>query len=110
MQSSTGQYPPQTGDPAQPVQPAVMTASSFGFFLRGVIMPFERGSCFSSSGTIPGAFAAFGPVAIELNYIPGSHFDPRLKLTVVVFPVSTVASCVVVPRVSCHTFIWYLPE
>src|SRR5271169_5025804 len=74
MQSSTGQYSTQAGDPAQPVQHSVMTASSFGFFLRGVSMPFERGSCFSSSGTIPGAFATSDPVAIELNYIPGRGF------------------------------------
>src|ERR1035438_4630685 len=74
MQSSTGQYSTQAGDPAQPVQHSLMTASSFGFFLRGVIRPFERGSCFSSSGTIPGAFATSGPVAIELNYIPGWGF------------------------------------
>jgi hypothetical protein len=69
MQSSTGQYSTQAGDPAQPVQHSVMTASSFGFFLRGVSMPFERGSCFSSSGTKPGAFATSGPVAIEVDYI-----------------------------------------
>src|SRR5207244_3616945 len=74
MQSSTGQYSTQAGDPAQPVQHSVMTASSFGFFLRGVSMPFERGSCFSSSGTNPGAFATSGPVAIELNYIVGWGF------------------------------------
>src|SRR6516162_11107111 len=55
MQSSTGQYSTQAGDPAHPVQHSVMTASSFGFFLRGVVMPFERGSHFNSSGTIPGA-------------------------------------------------------
>src|SRR5229473_2418109 len=35
---------------------------------------------------------------MTITGIPGSHFEPRLKLTVVVFPVSTVASCVVVPR------------
>src|SRR5262252_4199032 len=69
MQSSTGQYSTQAGDPAQPVQHSVITASSFGFFLRGVVIPFERGSCFSSSGTIPGAFAASDPVAIGRNYI-----------------------------------------
>src|SRR5580658_5659962 len=74
MQSSTGQYSTQAGEPAQPVQHSVMTASSFGFFLRGVVRPFERGSCFSSSGTIPGAFAASDPVAIELNYIVGWGF------------------------------------
>src|SRR2546427_7217642 len=58
MQSSTGQYSTQAGDPAQPVQHSVITASSFGFFLRAVTIPFERGSCFSSSGTIPGALTA----------------------------------------------------
>src|SRR5712692_8268423 len=69
MQSSTGQYSTQAGDPAQPVQHSVMTASSFGFFLRGVSMPFERGSCFNSSGTNPGAFAVSGTVAIEVDCI-----------------------------------------
>src|ERR1700719_260654 len=56
MQSSTGQHSTQAGDPAQPVQHSVMTASSLGFFLRGVVSPLERGSCFSSSGTIPADF------------------------------------------------------
>src|SRR5467141_1485594 len=55
MQSSTGQYSTQAGDPAHPVQHSVMTASSFGFFLRTVEIPLERGSNFCSSGTIPGA-------------------------------------------------------
>src|SRR4030095_8318734 len=55
MQSSTGQYSTQAGDPAQPVQHSVITASSFGFFLRGVVIPLERGSCFNASGTIPAA-------------------------------------------------------
>src|SRR5437879_9703852 len=64
MQSSTGQYSTQAGEPAQPVQHSVMTASSFGFFLRAVAIPFERGSNFSSSGTIPGAFATSGALAI----------------------------------------------
>src|SRR5256885_10987614 len=54
MQSSTGQYSTQAGDPAHPVQHSVITANSFGFFLRGVVRPLERGSCFSSSGTMPG--------------------------------------------------------
>src|SRR6266536_3198379 len=53
MQSSTGQYSTQAGDPAQPVQHSVITANSFGFFFRGVFSPLERGSCLSSSGTIP---------------------------------------------------------
>src|SRR6478736_7612927 len=43
MQSSTGQYSTQAGDPAQPVQHSVITASSLGFFLRGVNSPLERG-------------------------------------------------------------------
>src|SRR5258708_25723958 len=65
MQSSTGQYSTQAGDPAQPVQHSVITASSFGFFLRAVAIPFERGSCFSSSGTIPGALTTSGALAIS---------------------------------------------
>src|SRR6184192_4801438 len=60
MQSSTGQYSTQAGEPAQPVQHSVMTASSLGFFLRAVAMPLERGSCFSSSGTSPGALTSVG--------------------------------------------------
>src|SRR6266571_8427276 len=55
MQSSTGQYSTQAGEPAQPVQHSVMTARSLGFFLRGVSIPCERGEDFSSSGTRPGA-------------------------------------------------------
>src|SRR5260370_35548909 len=44
MQSATGQYGTQAGDPAQPVQHSVMTASSLGFFLRGVVIPSDLGS------------------------------------------------------------------
>src|SRR6202040_2903603 len=55
MQSSTGQYSTQAGDPAQPVQHSVITANSFGFFLRGVVRPLDFGSCLSSSGTLPTA-------------------------------------------------------
>src|SRR5205807_8247745 len=58
MQSSTGQYSTQAGEPAHPVQHSVMTASSFGFFLRGVAIPLDRGSDLSSSGTIPTALLA----------------------------------------------------
>src|SRR3984957_2974536 len=60
MQSSTGQYSTQAGDPAHPVQHSVMTASSFGFFFRGVASPFDFGSNLSSSGTIPTALVAPG--------------------------------------------------
>src|ERR1700730_2728407 len=68
MQSSTGQYSTHPGDPAQPVQHSVMTASSLGFFLRGVVSPLERGSCFSSSGTIPADFTISRSVAMARNY------------------------------------------
>src|SRR5579864_5134563 len=75
MQSSIGQYSTQAGDPAQPVQHSVITASSLGFFLRGVSMPLERGSHFISSGTMPGA----------LLEVPGSamrgDYNPRLNHT-----------------------------
>src|SRR5437588_6848925 len=60
MQSSTGQYSTQAGEPAHPVQHSVITASSFGFFLRGVAIPLDLGSNFSSSGTIPTALVAPG--------------------------------------------------
>src|SRR5437879_866955 len=68
MQSSTGQYSTQAGEPAQPVQHSVITASSLGFFLRAVAIPFERGSCFSSSGTNPGAFTTSGALAISSDF------------------------------------------
>src|SRR5215469_1094243 len=55
MQSATGQYSTHAGEPAHPVQHSVMTASSFGFFLRGVVSPVDLGSNFISSGTIPAA-------------------------------------------------------
>src|ERR1700747_1083345 len=55
IQSSTGQYSTHAGEPAHPVQHSVMTASSFGFFLRGVVSPVDLGSNLSSSGTIPAA-------------------------------------------------------
>src|SRR6266404_8905878 len=63
IQSSTGQYSTQAGDPAQPVQHSVMTASSLGFFLRGVVSPLDLGSNLSSSGTIPAAFFTVVSVA-----------------------------------------------
>src|SRR6266567_6148264 len=74
MQSSTGQYSTHAGEPAQPVQHSVMTASSLGFFLRAVAIPLERGSCFISSGTIPGAFATCGSVAMTKLYLRSQDF------------------------------------
>src|SRR5215469_16730662 len=64
MQSATGQYSTHAGDPAQPVQHSVITASSFGFFFRGVAKPLDLGSNLSSSGTIPAVFLVTGSVAI----------------------------------------------
>src|SRR5215467_3717047 len=59
IQSSTGQYSTHAGDPAQPVQHSVITASSLGFFFRGVARPLDFGSNLSSLGTIPTALVAF---------------------------------------------------
>src|SRR5271169_6755805 len=58
MQSSTGQYSTQAGEPAHPVQHSVITANSFGFFFRRVNNPLDLGSNLSSSGTIPAGFKA----------------------------------------------------
>src|SRR5258708_2511185 len=69
MQSSTGQYSTHAGDPAHPVQHSVITASSFGFFLRAVVIPLERGSCFCSSGTIPAVFATSRSAAMSPGYL-----------------------------------------
>src|SRR5437660_4857631 len=60
MQSSTGQYSTHAGDPAHPVQHSVITASSFGFFLRGVVRPLDLGSDFIASGTMQTALVALG--------------------------------------------------
>src|ERR1700730_9525349 len=82
MQSSTGQYSTHAGDPAQPVQHSVMTASSFGFFLRAVVIPLERGSYFCSSGTIPTAFATSRSVAMSLGHplVGHHHFATHVLL------------------------------
>src|SRR5450631_3677275 len=60
MQSSTGQYSTHAGEPAHPVQHSVMTANSFGFFLRGVARPLDFGSSWRTSGTNPPAVVAPG--------------------------------------------------
>src|SRR5205823_8612624 len=84
MQSSTGQYSTQAGEPVQPVQHSVITANSFGFFFRGVVRPLDLGSCLSSSGTIPTAAASVDiagllPNQVASGPIYGSqvvgHFD-----------------------------------
>src|SRR3972149_7477587 len=50
MQSPTGQYPTQTGEPAHPVQFSLMTARILGFFFRGVEIPSDFGSLFTPMG------------------------------------------------------------
>lgn len=67
MQSSTGQYSTQAGEPAQPVQHSVMTANSFGFFFRGVKRPLDLGSNLNSSGTIPAGFALADSADMQLS-------------------------------------------
>src|SRR5581483_6174058 len=52
MQSATGQYGTQAGEPAQPVQHSVMTARSLGRFFRGVAMPSDLGSIFTTAVAI----------------------------------------------------------
>jgi hypothetical protein len=49
MQSATGQYGTQAGDPAHPVQHSVIMASSLGRFFRGVAIPSDLGSIFSTA-------------------------------------------------------------
>jgi hypothetical protein len=49
MQSATGQYGTQAGEPAQPVQHSVMMASSFGRFFRGVAIPSDFGSILTTA-------------------------------------------------------------
>lgn len=56
----------QAGDPAQPVQHSVITASSLGFFFRAVSVPVDFGSLFNSSGTNPGAFTIAGAVVAKV--------------------------------------------
>lgn len=79
MQSSTGQYSTQAGEPAHPVQHSVMTANSFGFFFRGVVKPLDLGSDFISSGTMPTALVAPGAggmagiIACFIDFQPSSR-------------------------------------
>src|SRR6266481_6518582 len=54
MQSATGQYGTHAGEPEQPVQHSVMTASSLGRFLRGVAIPSDFGSIFTAARTMQG--------------------------------------------------------
>jgi hypothetical protein len=46
----------------------VITANSFGFFLRGVAIPLDLGSDFISSGTIPTALVAPGAAGMQGLY------------------------------------------
>src|ERR1700692_2163437 len=44
MQSATGQYSTQAGEPAQPVQHSLITARMWGLRLRWVVVPVEMGA------------------------------------------------------------------
>src|SRR6266850_5712806 len=59
MQSATGQYGTQAGEPAQPVQHSVMTASSLGRFLRGVAIPSDFGSILTMAVSMPRIMTQF---------------------------------------------------
>src|SRR3989442_10757219 len=49
IQSSMGQYSTQAGEPAQPVQQSMMTASSLGGFFGLSLRPVDFGLCFSGN-------------------------------------------------------------
>src|SRR5262249_5239742 len=53
VQSATGQYGTQAGEPAQPVQHSVMTAISLGRFFRGVAIPSDFGSILTAAVDMP---------------------------------------------------------
>src|ERR1700680_44905 len=79
MQSSTGQYSTQAGDPAHPVQHSVMTANSFGFFFRGVRSPLDLGSNLNSSGTIPAGFKESASAGMARLYRSACGFHPTQR-------------------------------
>src|SRR6267378_4197591 len=106
MQSSTGQYSTHAGDPAQPVQHSVITASSLGFFLRAVVMPFERGSNFCSSGTIPGAFTTSGALVISGDFTLSVKPLPARFLPHVFPPVAACYNARAVGFVSSRTHVY----
>src|SRR5436309_15221798 len=90
MQSSTGQYSTQAGEPAHPVQHSVITANSLGFFFRGVARPLDLGSNLSSSGTSPTALVAPDGAGMARLY-PG--FGPRRKPKPVTL-LTPISSCI----------------
>src|SRR5882724_9638451 len=101
MQSATGQYSTQAGEPAQPVQHSVITASSLGFFLRGVVRPVDLGSNLSSSGTIPAALVTVVSGAMsERDYTVNVSSqqvsfqpEPRGNLSHLLCPHTTISTC-----------------
>src|SRR6202158_4530070 len=79
MQSSTGQYSTQAGEPAHPVQHSVITANSFGFFFRGVNSPLDLGSNLNSSGTIPAGFKESASAGMAQLYRSACGFHPTQR-------------------------------
>jgi len=91
MQSATGQYGTQAGEPAQPVQHSVMTASSFGFFFRGVRIPSDFGSLLTTVAVmlelchikrwvrLEGCLTDFGVLAAERAASETAHLTKPLR-------------------------------
>src|SRR5579872_28408 len=55
MQSATGQYSTQAGEPEQPVQHSLITARICGLRLRCVVVPSEIGACLT---TVPALYSS----------------------------------------------------
>src|SRR5579862_6182938 len=108
MQSSTGQYSTHAGEPAHPVQHSVITANSFGFFLRGVARPFDFGSNLSSSGTIPTALVAPGAGGMA-EIIPRSPPGPKRYSASTLCPSPRsppISFCYSEPQTKEHRYGW----
>src|SRR5579872_5004660 len=68
MQSATGQYGTQAGEPAHPVQHSVMMASSLGRFFLGVAIPSDFGSIFTTAAVdMVGLYHHRQDVKVELS-------------------------------------------
>src|ERR1039457_2847595 len=75
MQSATGQYGTQAGEPAQPVQHSVMTAISLGRFLRGVAIPSDFGSILTTAVDMQCIMTQTSPPATAQAASPGDRPD-----------------------------------
>src|SRR6267142_5039649 len=73
MQSATGQYSTHAGDPAQPVQHSLITATMCGLRLRCVVVPVDFGSYLTTVPSLNSSMLG-APYATknlpEINYLP----------------------------------------